>query len=411
MGRASSPLRDHVIFVEGAPRSGTTWLVNLLAMHPEIAGVEAESHLFDFGVGQLFDNYEGRHPLFHGLWAYLERDELLDLVRDACDRILMAMRVHVSGASVPPFVVEKTPTRADLRGLDLARKRECFPDAWYIHIIRDKDAVTRSLMRATFMPDRSRKAAARVWEQSVQQIRAAFGDLPRYRELSYETLQRNPAGECRALFEWLGLEVTDEVLDTMDVLSRDYYSDLRPALQPVFGSLVAALKRELLTHGQHLLRRVSSRSTSPRIAVENQAATSFVAALRSGDLEGLRAVSNPSLELVFRSAEDDRSLRGDDALRALAKLSAEAFSRSYVRESWTSAGATPSEWWTSAPGMPFWSAFFSGLAGDATRVDIAIGLVVDNKAVRRVMIVSAGPLSGRPLLHEADVLPELGRAG
>ena len=59
MGVADSPLRDHVIFVEGAPRSGTTWLVTLLATHPEIAGVEAESHLFDFGVDRLLDNFEG----------------------------------------------------------------------------------------------------------------------------------------------------------------------------------------------------------------------------------------------------------------------------------------------------------------------------------------------------------------
>src|SRR3954463_9723798 len=82
MGRASSPLRDHVIFVEGAPRSGTSWLVTLLATHPDIAGVEAESPLFDFGVDRLFDNHEYRDPLFHGLDSYLDRDELVDLARD-----------------------------------------------------------------------------------------------------------------------------------------------------------------------------------------------------------------------------------------------------------------------------------------------------------------------------------------
>ena len=64
MGRDGSPLRDRVIFVEGAPRSGTTWLVTLLATHPDIAGVQAESHLFDFGVDRVFDNIEGRDPVF-----------------------------------------------------------------------------------------------------------------------------------------------------------------------------------------------------------------------------------------------------------------------------------------------------------------------------------------------------------
>ena len=54
MGRQDSPLQGRVIFVEGAPRSGTTLLVTLLATHPEIAGVQAESHLFDFGQGWLY---------------------------------------------------------------------------------------------------------------------------------------------------------------------------------------------------------------------------------------------------------------------------------------------------------------------------------------------------------------------
>src|SRR3954451_19450644 len=112
VGRGGSPLRDHVIFVEGAPRSGTTWLVTLLATHPEIAGVGAESHLFDFGVDRLFDNFEHRDEYRHGLTRYLDRDELVDLVRDVCDGVLLAMRSHVSAGASPEFVVEKTPIAA-----------------------------------------------------------------------------------------------------------------------------------------------------------------------------------------------------------------------------------------------------------------------------------------------------------
>src|SRR4051812_48466444 len=110
MGIADSPLRDRVIFVVGAPRSGTTWLLNLLTTHPEIAGVEAESHLFDFGVDRLFDNFDGRNPgIRPGLRAYAERAALVDAVRDLCDGLLLAMRSRVS-AGKTPFVVEKTPT-------------------------------------------------------------------------------------------------------------------------------------------------------------------------------------------------------------------------------------------------------------------------------------------------------------
>src|SRR3954452_14607985 len=109
MGIADSPLRDHVIFVEGAPGSGKAWVSKLLAAHPEIAGTGHESHLFDFGVDRLFDNLEHRHPYLHGLTRYMDREELLDLVRDLCDGILMAMRSRVSGGASAQFVMDGTP--------------------------------------------------------------------------------------------------------------------------------------------------------------------------------------------------------------------------------------------------------------------------------------------------------------
>src|SRR3712207_588613 len=158
MGRADSPLRDRVIFIEGAPRSGTTWLVHLLATHPQIAGVAAESHLFDFGVDTLFDNLERRNPRARGLAGYVEREELVELVRDLCDGVLGAMRAHVSPGA--DFVVEKTPSAFRPDGLDLERKADTYPDAWYVHIVRDRDAVARSLMRAPFQDDRSYDACA-----------------------------------------------------------------------------------------------------------------------------------------------------------------------------------------------------------------------------------------------------------
>ena len=174
MGRQDSPLRDHVIFVEGAPRSGTTWLATLLASHPEIAGIDAESHLFDFGLDRLYDNYEKRDTNLHGLQRYLEREELVDLAREFCDGVLMAMRGHVASLAPPPFVVEKTPVSGTLDGLDLRRKRECYPDAWYVHIVRDREAVARSLMRAPWMADRSHSACGELWDRTVHQARTVL---------------------------------------------------------------------------------------------------------------------------------------------------------------------------------------------------------------------------------------------
>lgn len=405
MGIADSPLRDRAIFVEGAPRSGTTWLVTLMATHPEIAGVGAESHLFDFGVDRLFDNFEHRDPLLHGLRRYLDREELVDLVRELCDGVLLAMRSHVSAGATPEFVVEKTPIRGETGGLDLVRKRECYPDAWYVHIVRDREAVARSLMRAPWMHDRSYAACAALWDRTVEHARTTLGELPRYRELSYEELRADPADGCRALFEWLGVGAGDETLETIRVLSREQFSDMgavAPAPERSTLSAVATAPRRLVSGARAALGGERGRS-APSGGTETPAsgvAFTLVQALFDRDAETLRTLTAPSFELVYRGADGDLSLRGDDGRAALVRISEDTFTRKYVSEWWASPGAGPGEWWTTAPGTPFSTVIFSGLGGDATRVDIAMGLVLEGELIRRAVIISAGPVAGRPVVHE-----------
>ncbi|MFL5885748.1 MAG: sulfotransferase family protein [Thermoleophilaceae bacterium] len=389
-------MRDRVIFVEGAPRSGTTWLVTLLATHPEIAGVEAESHLFDFGVDRLFDNLEGRDPNFHGLMSYLDRDELVDLVRDLCDGVFMAMRSHVCPGPPPPFVVEKTPIASKIGGLDLARKRDCYPDGWYVHIVRDREAVARSLMRAPWMSDRSYEACAALWDRTVGHARAELGHLPRYREVSYEELRADPAQTCRDLFDWLGVDAGGDVLETVRVLSREPFSDL--------GAVAAASSRaHSIRSAVAGARAVLARQRNGRTeASGSDLPFRFARALRERDAETLRSLTAPSLELIYRSADEDLSLRGDDARAGLVGIADDTFARRYIGEWWGSPGEGPGEWWTSAPGKPLCTFMFSALGGDATRVDLAIGLVIEDGLIRRAILISAGALSGRPVVRASE---------
>jgi len=392
VGRDGSPLRDRVIFVEGAPRSGTTWLVTLLATHPDIAGVQAESHLFDFGVDRLFDNIEGRDPVFRGLQRYLDREEFLDLVREFCDGVLMAMRSHVSPDS--QFVVEKTPISGRDGAFDLERKREVYPDGWYIHIVRDREAVIRSLMRAPWMPDRSYAACAAHWDGTVGRARETLGDLPRYLEVSHEELCKDPAGCCKELFEWLGIEAGEDVLDTVRILSREQFSDLG-AVPPSPGR-VRGFRSRLSKARANFQRRSSGG--------EGQAADGvafyFVRALHERDGDTLRSLTTPSLEFLYRSADGDLALHAEEARAALVMLAEDTFARRYVDERWWSQGGGRAVWWSSAPGKPLVTIFFSAIGGDATRVDFAIALDIENDLVRRATVISAGPLAGRPIVDE-----------
>ena len=71
------------------------------------------------------------------------------------------------------------------------------------------------------------------------------------------------------------------------------------------------------------------------------------------------------------------------AFNALVEVARDIFGRRYVSETWTSAGVGPSEWWTTAPGVPFSTIFFQALTGDAKRVDVAFGLVLEGELIRR----------------------------
>lgn len=402
MGIADSPLKDSVIFVQGAPRSGTTWLALLLATHREIAGLQAESHLFEYGVNTLFDSYERRHPGVNLplLKPYLERRQLVDLARDFCDGVFLAMRARVSRGAEPPFVVEKTPTSLQQQGLDLRRKRECYPDAWYLHIIRDGDAVTRSLMRAPFMNDRSAAAANRTWRECVALTRHSLGDHPRYREVSYEELRADPAGIGRDLFEWLGVDSSEDVLATVRALSKERFSE-QGAVPPATGS--AGDRDGARGRAAAAAREIAARARRKLLPADDPAAGwsplafEFVKALNEGDRKALQAISTESVVFGYRSPEGDLTASGDEAREALLRIGRHLFDHRHVNARWSAAQGGPREWWASAPGQPFWTIFFSALAGDATRVDVAFALTLQDDLVAQVTVISAGPLSGRPV--------------
>lgn len=364
--------------------------MTLLAAHPQIAGVAAESHLFDFGVDRLFDNFEGHDPTLHGLQSFVERDELVDLARDLCDGVLTAMRGHVAGATTPRFVVEKTPAGARSDGRDLERKRECYPDGWFVHIVRERDAVVRSLMRAPFMADRSEEACGALWDRVVGDIRRVLGDGPRYVELPYEQLAADPPAACRRVFDWLGLDTDEATQQTISALARERVSEMGVAAD--VPTTTRALARDRARRAARWL--LAGRRRDP---VADPLTFRFAVAMRERDANALRALLHDDFELAIRAPGADRWLEGEPASDHLVVVVNELFGRKYVSEWWASSGGGPGEWWTATPGKPFHSLFCSTLGGNGTRADVAFGLMVEDQRVRRVVIFTAGDFSGRAI--------------
>lgn len=372
MGTGESPLHDRVLFIEGLPRSGTTWLVTLVASHPDIAGGASESHLFDMGVDRLFDNHES--PTYGTyLAAYVSSDELTRLARQLCDGVLEAKRERVKPAA--EFVVEKTPLFSRRAREIMTRKLRCYPDAWYLHVARDDAAIQRSLRNAPFARAWGREEIRDRTRESRAAIQETLSGHPRYRELYYDDLRANPVDETSAIFDWLGLDAGAEVRRRMLAVSGERVAQfeppdddqpaLRSGLRARLGRLAAPLRR---------------RQAPP------DPASQLIEALRDNEEDKLRAVTSGDLKFELRTGEGDLRAEGSEGRAALMRAGEVVFRSPYVYFGWH-------------PPVPGRVHSFLGQAvtPDTERIDVAFHVTVHRQRVVQVTMISAGDLAGRPM--------------
>jgi hypothetical protein len=188
----------HLVVVVGCGRSGTTWLERMLMAAPQAGGVDgAESFVFEQG-SPLWQHLEEMAPL-------VTRERLVCALRAFYDTVFAeALAAHTPAATM---FVEKTP----LHSLILPQLGAVYPDASYVHVVRDGRDVARSISEVSFFGIPDPGDAARLWRRVLVEVRAASRDLSRYRDVRYEDLLADPVEQVGALLRWLGLEVDDSV--------------------------------------------------------------------------------------------------------------------------------------------------------------------------------------------------------
>ena len=187
------PREGELIFVVGCPRSGTTWLENLLAAHPAIGGPGRETAIF-----------ASIHPLWSwdGVGTWIDRDALRAAMRQFCDALFA--ECLTTKAPSATWLIEKTP----IHGLHLEVIAALYPDAWVVSIIRDGRDVARSLYELSFGFD-DVGAAARSWTVVTSEIERMGPSCPRFRHLRYEDLLEAPTTHVGELLQWVGLPFDD----------------------------------------------------------------------------------------------------------------------------------------------------------------------------------------------------------
>jgi hypothetical protein len=208
-------------FVVGCSRSGTTLLRALLDAHPLLA-VPPESHFAVLPRLRL-----RRDPWFR-LWG-IDPPDVRDL--DVADAVRAVFAAYAAAQDKPRYA-DKTPHYVS--HLPLLAKR--FPEARFVHVVRDGRDVALSLLEVPWGPD-DVEGAALHWRRRVLEGRAAGLGPERYRELRYEALVADPERELRALAAWLELPYDPAMLDPARrpeaVPYREHHGRL--ALAPTVG--------------------------------------------------------------------------------------------------------------------------------------------------------------------------------
>ena len=252
------------IFVVGSPRSGTSILAWCLGHHPDIFPVPESNWMGDFAANVAVAHQIGsaRGDLSVLSAMDIRDDEFFAVFGRSINELMLGHRrdleTNRGNRSSPSKVnlrwleatsmaagpktrwVDGTPEYA----LHICGLRKLFPQASFVHVFRDVDAVVRSMVnfhRATGIQlVANEEEAYKYWLRTVRaclKAEEAYGSQVVYR-LRYTTLLEDPESALRSLLNFLGepysakcLEPLSERINSSDV-PPDFKSD-DPATSPL----------------------------------------------------------------------------------------------------------------------------------------------------------------------------------
>lgn len=204
--KLKAPLITKPIFLVGAERSGTTVLRLMLDHHPQLAWC----YEFEYAVDQISD--EEGWPSLEQYYEWLETYRIFQATGFAIDRHL----------SYPQLVNSFLDQKREHAGKPLVgatvhrhfdRLLRIWPDARFIHIVRDGRDVARSCIGMGWAGNvwtgvERWIEAERLWAQLCQKIPAE-----QRIELTYEELISEPVKTLMRLCNFIGISYDQEMLN------------------------------------------------------------------------------------------------------------------------------------------------------------------------------------------------------
>jgi Sulfotransferase family len=231
MPEALAPLAAPPVFITGSARSGTNFTLDLFKQHPDVCAI-VESWILTqtHGLTSIFAQREwnprASQSAFERVGMRNAAVQLLpyqDMIRELGD-LLAGWLMRPVGTH--RFVVAKEP-------LDVPATAMLFPEARFIHVIRDGRDVALSMRAASESWDASMGVGipmswrGEAWRRQVENVRAHrdfLGD--RYLEIRFEDIRRDVKDAARRLFEFSEIPYDEGILERVEAGTRlESYSE------------------------------------------------------------------------------------------------------------------------------------------------------------------------------------------
>jgi Sulfotransferase family len=197
-----------VVFLVGAPRSGTTWLQLLLSRSPRVVTAN-ETYLFTGYTRSLFAAWahHQRNVRAVGLHNLMSEAEYFDLIRNLTCKVMLRILDKNPGADI---VLEKTPDHV-LHWRDILK---IFPEAYFLHIVRDPRSVVSSLCAASRVAWGDKWTSGEVlmncetWIKYIKESKKLKAATDNFMQVTYQDLWHNGEETLTSIFSWLGVQVS-----------------------------------------------------------------------------------------------------------------------------------------------------------------------------------------------------------
>jgi len=209
-------MNDRMLFIVGSERSGSTLLRLILSSHPEI---HIFSDSYDFIIGALCSKRTNINKTENPIVKkeYSEYSEVVKSAASLNEKVQTVLKM----ARIKEKIEHNKYCGIQMHG-NYHIVNKAFPNAKYIHLIRDPRPVCKSAIRYRWHGNYY--YAAKKWMKSVREVEEIQKKIPckNFLLMKYEDMVSMPTDFLANICEFIGVLYTDKMFDYVKYTTYSY---------------------------------------------------------------------------------------------------------------------------------------------------------------------------------------------